>query len=92
MPLPGDKNAGHSRLLQSSLCNKTDWLIYILCAAQQEVDHRLDMAFAALKFLSEKYGHILEQQNDVVSFSDWVEILQSGVRPPPAAPPPRRRR
>ncbi len=37
------------------------------------------MAFAALKFLNEKYAHILEQQNDVVSFSDWVEILQSGV-------------
>ncbi len=45
------------------------------------------MAFAALKFLNEKYSHILEQQNDVVSFSDWVEILQSGVRPPPGARP-----
>lgn len=48
-------------------------------AAQQEVDLRLDMAFAALKFLNEKYRHILEQLNDTVSAEDWILILQSEV-------------
>ncbi len=37
------------------------------------------MAFAALKFLNEKYRHILEQLNDTVSAEDWILILQSEV-------------
>jgi hypothetical protein len=48
-------------------------------AAQQEVDLRLDVAFAALKFLNEKYRHILEQLNDTVRAEDWILILQSEV-------------
>ena len=35
-------------------------------AAKQEAGFRMDMAFAALRFLNDRYSHVVEQRNDVV--------------------------
>jgi len=45
-------------------------------AAAKEIDFRLDMAFRALKFLNDRYKHVLHHLTDVVTASDWARILQ----------------
>ena len=44
--------------------------------AKQEVGYRTDMAFAALRFLNDRYSHVVEQRNDVVKLKDWANILK----------------
>jgi regulator of sirC expression with transglutaminase-like and TPR domain len=44
--------------------------------AKQEAGYRVDMAFAALRFLNDRYGHVVEQRNDVVKLKDWANILK----------------
>jgi len=44
--------------------------------ASQEVGYRTDMAFAALRFLNDRYSHVVEQRNDVVKEKDWANIIK----------------
>ena len=44
--------------------------------AGQEVGYRTDMAFAALRFLNDRYSHVVEQRNDVVKEKDWAIIIK----------------
>ncbi|EKX41478.1 hypothetical protein GUITHDRAFT_112449 [Guillardia theta CCMP2712] len=37
---------------------------------------RVDMGFAALRFLGDRFGHVVEQQRDVVKAKEWIEILK----------------
>jgi hypothetical protein len=48
--------------------------------AKQEVEYRVDMAFAALRFLNDRYSHVVEQRNDVVKLKDWVNIIKRAER------------
>lgn len=36
----------------------------------------MDMAFAALRFLNDRYSHVVEQRNDVVKEKDWANIIR----------------
>ena len=40
---------------------------------------RVDMGFAALRFLGDRFGHVVEQQRDVVKAKEWIEILKDKV-------------
>ena len=42
----------------------------------QETGFRIDMAFAALRFLNDRYSHVVEQRNDVVKVKDWANIIK----------------
>jgi len=44
--------------------------------ASQEVGYRTDMAFAALRFLNDRYSHVVEQRNDIVKEKDWANIIK----------------
>lgn len=48
--------------------------------AAQETGYRMDMAFAALRFLNDRYSHVVEQRNDVVKHKDWVNIIKRAER------------
>lgn len=49
-------------------------------AAKQEAGFRMDMAFAALRFLNDRYSHVVEQRNDVVKEKDWANIIKRDGR------------
>lgn len=47
--------------------------------AAQEINYRMDMAFAAIKFMNDQYQHVVEQKSDVIDSRHWTEILQRKV-------------